>query len=1119
MGINIWNIFYHMLISEADLFILQEHTTKLLKASESLEKWLTSSYGDFIQLINAATLKELRQYWTQYKTIDVSGKINTDVRDGMSQRTKDLGTLEFFQGVRSAGPLWMSGMEVCSYVYRKYWETGVAGGNSTDYKELNGKGRGLANPMFVVSSAPSGKFAVHYGSEPLLGFHLAETFRELHTGEKLALAAQSDRLVEMGKAQFNEWCGNFALFVEHRRFCVQLFSGDAVALCYQLQLGIACGRQGDQASFYSKPWKLQPLHLDGHVGHDQSNWPPLGGFDVIDTSNLSDHIGLINMVAATAPLMRRRQTSILCTESLLAASDSADSALPAALGTDVATFSLLVGLAPIGLLAGVTLEAVSSEAALQSFFGSSHVQRQKQYRLRVHWKSPDVQPRTVPLDSETDEKTRRRVKVDSRDLATWFLSMYKKMFAHEDVSTLFSRMQRMQSKSYSTDMQRYTRAAIVALIRVVKTNVLADWGIVMNTFLSMVATDQSLLVGSNSLQDFYMQLALFGVWTMPVLAEGPRQVQQRLNLPLRPRNNVEKLLGEIDPPPIVHIIFSVPRKQLEVLTGRGNKMIGTPGMHVSVKQEFGAQQYDNHFYRFHCYFGKFLREGKDDRPPLFEEDDKGWQGSADLVVVCAAPTFGLLTGPRNGLKVSLALNNSPDNIMLFSSKLGPMLTVSEISLENEQRVLISRNPPFMDTSYSMAAQRNWLQTYSTGADSDTAASAIFDADHRANKLLIRTVFAKGSEEAEALANGAAVNVVSKDLSTIHLKLGTSLSRTVVFPFPVQSSNSKTRIARKSGWVEVEAAIHTAAKEDVFDTWTRLDCTPSGSLSLSSLPRVSLDVQPKIMSISKRDEWMKILTGGTFSEGEKHMMEQGGDLSVHPKIQLKESLNILFQSFAGFHPQTSGPVRTFQLTKRKDCHTIIFVNSMRHDLDLGSVVLDAWVLPLTIKRVHELSVALSRLISAKPEPLGVQLSDRESILWKRMLPALAERCRTSNHEASCEYRADGKIPLSVEDDQNPLCSCGEGKVPTDFAKVVKEWAPFAKYVTRIAIAPVFPVPYLESILQMPQPGTSTAAPASRCDKCGTTSGQMMSCAGCRGVRYCSKACQKAGWKTHKPYCKK
>ncbi|KAL8687644.1 MAG: hypothetical protein Q9224_005092, partial [Gallowayella concinna] len=121
-----------MLIPKTDLFLLQEHTTKLLKASESLETWLASSYGHFIQFTNAATLTELRRYWTQYKTIDVSGTVNTDFRDGMSERTKAIGTLNFLQGLRSAGPLWMSAMEVCGDVYRKYWETGVAGGNSAD---------------------------------------------------------------------------------------------------------------------------------------------------------------------------------------------------------------------------------------------------------------------------------------------------------------------------------------------------------------------------------------------------------------------------------------------------------------------------------------------------------------------------------------------------------------------------------------------------------------------------------------------------------------------------------------------------------------------------------------------------------------------------------------------------------------------------------------------------------------------------------------------------------------------------------------------------------------------------------------------------------------------------
>ncbi len=128
--------------------------------------------------------------------------------------------------------------------------------------------------------------------------------------------------------------------------------------------------------------------------------------------------------------------------------------------------------------------------------------------------------------------------------------------------------------------------------------------------------------------------------------------------------------------------------------------------------------------------------------------------------------------------------------------------------------------------------------------------------------------------------------------------------------------------------------------------------------------------------------------------------------------------------------------------------------MRHDLDLGSVVLDAWVLPLTNARVQKLSSAIQSLLSAKPQPLGVYLSDKESILWKRLLPALAERCRNWHHKADCEYRIKGAIPLSVKENQNPLCGCGEDKVSPSFAKV-KQWAPFTKYVTRVAICTGFP----------------------------------------------------------------
>ncbi|KAJ6126295.1 hypothetical protein N7471_010788 [Penicillium samsonianum] len=82
----------------------------------------------------------------------------------------------FLQGVRSATVHWVRALPVLSSCFRKFWETGVVAGNATDLHDLGEGGYGRVNPLFAISSAPTGKFAVHYGSDPLLAFHLASAF-------------------------------------------------------------------------------------------------------------------------------------------------------------------------------------------------------------------------------------------------------------------------------------------------------------------------------------------------------------------------------------------------------------------------------------------------------------------------------------------------------------------------------------------------------------------------------------------------------------------------------------------------------------------------------------------------------------------------------------------------------------------------------------------------------------------------------------------------------------------------------------------------------------------------------------------------------------------------------
>ncbi|KAL8743209.1 MAG: hypothetical protein Q9190_004412 [Brigantiaea leucoxantha] len=260
-------------------------------------------------------------------------------------------------------------------------------------------------------------------------------------------------------------------------------------------------------------------------------------FDIIDTSNLGNHIGLINVLTACAPLLRPRATSSLYTESLLAASGNPSTSLSSLLGINTQTFSMLIGIVPHGLESGVTLENIANEVALRMVAKGCPSGDQTQYRLRVQWKYPAAIEGPNKQAVQQESISRIGVKFEPQELAACLHSVYKGMFVQEDMSTLFSRMQRKRAEGFPNDMPRYTQAAFVALLRLVKIRVSVDWDRLMTQLLDSIVSDQSLIAGSSSFQELNMHLASFGVWTVDVLAAGPRQVPGRIDPPLRPRSS------------------------------------------------------------------------------------------------------------------------------------------------------------------------------------------------------------------------------------------------------------------------------------------------------------------------------------------------------------------------------------------------------------------------------------------------------------------------------------------------------------------------------------------------------------------------------------------------------
>ena len=232
-----------------------------------------------------------------------------------------------------------------------------------------------------------------------------------------------------------------------------------------------------------------------------------------------------------------------------------------------------------------------------------------------------------------------------------------------------------------------------------------------------------------------------------------------------------------------------------------------------------------------------------------------------------------------------------------------------------------------------------------------------------------------------------------------------------------------------------------------------------------MSRLNLDCLPTIDTSKKAEiEWLNVHASGMFNTREQQLKKQptstSGERDV--RFEFRDSLFSLFMLFTGLQGQKTH-ITTLNNPAGGGVHVIILISSLKLDLGNRTVVLDCAVLPLTNRLMPRLGPFLGAFPGQKICHIEVDADELQ--LWKQNLPAMVERCRSWPHQAQCEYRAQSRIPLSTENGQPVVCSCGSGRLPAKFITGVPHWELVSRYFVRAAISLCFSTAFSEQLFDL------------------------------------------------------
>lgn len=1129
----LWNTYYHLFLDDQSLQILAKHIHTLLGISESLEDWRNSDLGGSIRFTDRITLASVRKVWGKYAAAAAAGG-NEQYRDGFDaalRRTREQSEASsggyelFYKAVRAAAPLGLQTMldDGLKATLEAWWETGTTG----DVPE----GTKCPNPLFASTVSDADLLS---GSEhPILGYHLAVAATHLAESSPLKLPATGDQdakfpgFVAAARTQFSEWSKAF-VDMPKDQWTLEFTAADCLALCHTLQHHSSTGSLS--ANLYRRQLSSDRLQLDEIYGTSSTQ----SRFDVIETCHLWDAVGGLNILLSAGPLLKSEPWATLHTTTTNGDPDERTREMDHLLCAPFVTATTLLGISPQEYWTNATA-APNADEYMLSAFAAQTAAPEPGVQWRLTWKQNEY----------LSGQGKARPKLNVEDV----VSLVKGMFQETQLDKSASpQEQEEQEEGRKTLSPKHHAVASVTFIKRLSQVLDFDVKAVCEKVLQHMWQPQ--LAVEMSMQGLYTQPWLTEHTQSDVVSEGMLS-----NWPKVPEN--------------VFITIRVPKSHWGTVHSTAGGADAAMIFEGCVKGPKGGEAGSQWLFSdIHVVFGTIEAEGERGTPEfavLVKEDELSWSGEADIIATFPVPARAVQMNPSN-TNVGLSLRDTAQNMNSSSrSGLGPNLSIWETGLKDGDRVYITNNAPgqYGHPIYNSLGQPRTQQS----DDKECTSHFTIDLDESGKISSITGHLDVLSHTGKTLlAEKATVEVQKNSPFVFEISIGDREALYhLKFPVPVVKHGSKTRVARKSSYVEVIAPLAdfaTAQALDDFIILNTLSETSVGPLASPirqsipitlNFPHLSLDALP-ILDASKIEglKFLTTLVSLTFSTRERAKREQlmssnPSGLAPSPRMNFKESIFTMFMLASG---HASGLQRgqtgllAIEHPGRGGIHMLLFISALRLDPVHATVVLDAAVIPFTKDIIESGDLESFLLILHSLEMGTIIVDDEELVLWKRALPALAERCRTWTHTPDCEYAAGAQatVPLSTEPGHRVLCRCGEGKLPDGFI-TLPEWDTAARrYATRVAISPLFATPLVEDVFDPGAARTLVAsvmgkgrgkevgeAPVRCCGACGKVEGEaetgggdsggsrLRRCARCRAAWYCSAECQRADWGKHQGEC--